>query len=315
MQPLQPWSERQSDAFERLKAAWDKRVTAAADRAGFSGGVQWKLVKGREYLIHWHVDAASGVRRFDSMGPRSPTTEAWHRRFLEGRDGARRRLDQLDEELHARSADAKAKKIGHAPVAVGDVLRALASAAPEFRDHVVLTGSYALLAFETQARCTVPADLLALPETKPDLDLLVLDRADVDAIERLLIGLDSAYRREGPGGQKFVGPVAVDCFTTADVAAIGEQIYGGRRQDEFLDATRTPPIEAYLVDRSGLIAPVRALPIHAFLALKSIRAAFDPLRGDAERALDARQAEVGSQLAENIERTDIEISDDHKLFF
>ncbi len=298
MPTLRPWSESQIVAFETLKAASDKRAAAAADRTGFIGGVQWKTVKGREYLIHWHFDPVTGVRRFDSLGPRSPKTEAWHRRFLEGRDGARRRLDRLVDELRARSADAKAKKIGHAPVAVGDVLRAVA-AAPELRDHVVLAGSYALLAYETEARCMIPGELLALPDARPDLDFFIHDKADVDAIERLLVGLDSAYRREGPGGQRFSGPLAVDCFTHADVAAIGEQIYGNRRQEEFLDAVRTPPINSYLVDRSGAIAPMKVLSIASSATLITLRAE-SHFRNADERALDRNRAAIVAEIAENV---------------
>jgi hypothetical protein len=299
MSALRPWSDSQVAAFEALKAASDKRAEAAADRADFTGGVQWKTVKGREYLIHWHFDPVTGARRFDSLGPRSPKTEAWHRRFLEGRDGARRRLDRLDEELRARSADAKAKKIGHAPVAVGDVLRAVA-AAPDLRDHAVLVGSYALLAYE--ARCTIPGELLALPDARPDLDLLVHDKADVDVIERLLGGLDSAYRREGPGGQRFAGPVTIDCFTHANIAAIGEQIYGAWRQEEFLDAVRTPPINSYLVDRSGAIAPMKVLSIASSATLFALRAESDFRNAD-ERALDRNRAAIVAEIAENIAGT------------
>jgi hypothetical protein len=302
MPAIRPWTESQIAAFETLKAASDKRAEAAADRAGFTGGVQWKTVKGRDYLIHWQFDPVTGARRFDSLGPRSPKTEAWHRRFLDERDGARRRLDRLDDELRKRSADAKAKKIGHAPVAVGDVLRAVA-AAPDLRDHAVLAGSYALLAYETEARCTIPGELLALPDARPDLDLLVHDEADVDAIERLLGGLDSAYRREGPGGQRFAGPVTIDCFTHANIAAIGEQIYGAWRQEEFLDAVRTAPIESYLVDRSGAIAPTRVLSIASSATLIALRAESDPFRNADERALDRNRAAIVAEIAENVAGT------------
>lgn len=289
MVTAKPWSPTQFDSFDRLRRLWDERRAVATDAASFAGGVQWKVVSGREYLIHWHYDA-EGARRFESKGPRSPETEAWAARFLEGRQACRSRLAALDESLRMAAALGKVAKLGRAPVVVGDVLRALSRS--DAANRVSLIGSYSLLAYETAARRTLPSDLLALQDDRPDLDLLVRDERDLDAVARVLADVDPAFHRQGYGAGRFRGPVDVDCFTLADLDRVASSRYERRAEETVSDTIREAPKDGFLFDRSGMIAPVRVLPIDAFATLMGLRAMQDESRSAEERRLDERRFEA-----------------------
>ena len=95
---------------------------------------------------------------------------------------------------------------------------------------------------------------------------------------------------------------------------IGDEIYGDSLSDVelFAAATSTPPVEGWIVDRSGAIAPARMLPIKQFWRLKRLRASRDAMRSDGDRAFDARQAGAAETLAaasgEKISSSDDEVS-------
>jgi hypothetical protein len=307
MSEIRLWSATQNEAFDGLKTLWDQRRALDADAAAYAGGMQWKVVKDRTYLVRHQIDPATGQRRFESLGVRSPKTEAIADRFVRGREALQKKGAQIDERLRVQGAVAKAAKVGHTPLIVGDVFRAL-SVSPAC-DHVALSGSLALLAYETQARASVPSDLFALPDNRADLDLFVGDVAIVDEVESVLQSVDRAFHREGHGGRRFICErLSVDIYTGADLAAIGEQFYRGRHQAKFLDAAQSAPVESCIVDRSGAIAPVCVLSIENFRALKALRTSFDDLRADADLALDARQAEAAGQIIDMISRPSDHVS-------
>ncbi len=246
--------------------------------------MQWKSVKGRDYLIHYFTNSATGKRRFDSHGPRSPKTEAWRENFLRRRAELDRAAERLQMQQLTASAIAKGLKIGRMPVAAGNIFRALWRS--ELRNDAVLTGSFSLLAYETQARASIPTELLSMPDQRIDLDFFLSDAHVLDAFERVLRSADSSFRRAGHGGRRFENKAGmiVDCFTRQDLAEIGQQIYGGREDvaDAFLAAAISEAVDGLVVDRSGVIAPLRSLTLQNFLTLKAICATFDPMRSEDE---------------------------------
>lgn len=301
MADLRPWSALQADAFDALKQVWDERRLLDAAIAAYAGGVQWKTVKGRIYLVRNYVDAANGVRRFESLGVKSRDTERRYDAFVSGRDATQKQVALLEGQLRIQAAVSKASKIGHAPAVVGEFFRAL-SISPS-HNRVVLTGSSAFFAYETMVRGSVPTDVLALPGERPDLDLFVQDDADVDEIERLLRSVSPDARRS-PGAHRIISPtLTIDAYTAADLRAVADHLYEGDRVESFLDAIAAEPADALLVDRSGQPAPARVLPIAAFVALKEVRRA-DAIRGEALSALDSRQARLAATIGENIAATD-----------
>ena len=156
-------------------------------------------------------DPETGKRRFVSKGVRSPKTEALRERFIRLKAEVEARQVRQEERLRAAAASAKALRLGRAPVVVGEVLRALSKS--PLSEHFVLSGSLALLAYETQALAAVPIEVLGF---KPDIDLFVRDERDVAIVESVLASVDSGFRREGHGARRFAGPVAIDYFTLAE---------------------------------------------------------------------------------------------------
>jgi hypothetical protein len=64
----------------------------------------------------------------------------------------------------------------------------------------------------------------------------------------------------------------------------------------FREAVTSKPVAGHIVDRSGMIAPVRVLSIKNFRTLKTIRARHDELRDEDSRLLDQKQAEAAGSL-------------------
>src|SRR5258708_2560351 len=123
MSPLKPWSPDKVEIFEKLQSLWEEQRDFERDRLAFAGGLQWKTVKGKDYLIHHFNDPAGEERRFDSKGPRSPKTEAFFKEFMAGRAAAEKTAERLDDQFLKQSALAKAMKIGRAPLVVGEIFR------------------------------------------------------------------------------------------------------------------------------------------------------------------------------------------------
>ena len=190
-----PWSAGKAETFEKLLSLWTERRAADAERAAVAGGLQWKFVGGREYLIHHHYDETTGQRRFNSKGRRSPETEAWIEEFHDRRERCRAAVEHLDEQQLIQAAVAKTIKLGRAPAVVGGILRALADSA--IASRVTLAGSFAILAHETQAHASVPADALNAPNGKPDLDLFVEDDSVLHPLGVLLRSVDFEIRPPG----------------------------------------------------------------------------------------------------------------------
>ncbi|MGO9774621.1 MAG: hypothetical protein ACLPSW_34705 [Roseiarcus sp.] len=311
MSEIRTWSALQFEAFDALKQAWDERREMDAAISAHAGGMQWKTVKGRVYLVRNYVDS-TGVRRFESLGVKSPETERRYDAFMRGRRASQQNAVRLDGRLHIQAAVAKASKIGRTPAAVGEFFRALSSSPS--RDRVILTGSMSLLAYEIMARGLIPTDLLALPGERPDLDLIVEEDADVDEVERLFRSVSPDIRRS-PGAHRTTSPtLTIDAYTRADLQSIADQVYEGGQAESFLDAIATAPMASLLVDRSGQPAPARVLPIKAFVALKAIRR-WDAIRGEALSALDARHVRLATAIAENIEETNAPEGIDEEKFF
>ena len=90
--------------------------------------------------------------------------------------------------------------------------------------------------------------------------------------------------------------------------------YDTRAAKAFVQAATSAPVEAHIVDRSGMIATARVLPVEVFAAIKTLRAKRDSTRNADQRALDATQAEVAQWMAESLgspmSEADIEDEDD-----
>lgn len=304
---LTPYSHEKAQCLERLRSLHAEAKALERAELECAGGVRWKIVQDKEYLVRNFVDPKTGKRRFVSLGARSPRTEAMLRDFERLKVETEARRASLGERLRTANASAKAIRLGRLPAHVGDVVRALY--ASELSERLVLSGSLALLAYETQARAAVPVEVLAPVGSKPDIDLFVRDERDVDLVEAALLSVDSSFRREGHGARRFVGPVAVDCFTRSDLHDVAGTYDIG--SEEALEAAfAAEPMEAHLVDRSGRLVPARVLPVAAFRRIKAIRSRRDETRSDAEREVDAMQAEAACSILDRLRASGVESEPD-----
>ena len=198
---LTPWSAAKVEAFDHLQALWRLDRALDAERLATSGGLQWKQVQGREYLIHHYIDPTAGKRRFDSKGVRSPETEAWASAFKTRREGCGAEGGRIAEQTRVQSAIAKAVRLGRAPAIVGETLRAVALS--PLAGSVTLSGSLAMLAYEAQARANVDAAALPPPYGRPDLDLLLDEDVSLEAVAAVLRQVDTGFASAGFGGHRF----------------------------------------------------------------------------------------------------------------
>ena len=304
---LVPYTREKAECLERLRSLHAEAMALERAEAECAGGVRWKVVQDKEYLVRNFVDPETGKRRFVSLGARSPRTEAMLRDFERRKGDTEARRERLDERLRAANASAKAIRLGRLPAHVGDVVRAVY--ASELSRRLVLSGSLALLAYETQVRAAVPTEVLAPAGSKPDVDLFVEDERDLDLVEAALLSVDSSFRREGHGSRRFGGPIAVDCFTRSDLRDIAGN-YDARSEDLLMAAFEAEPMEAHLVDRSGRLAQARVLPVAAFRRIKSIRSRRDETRPDAEREVDAMQAEAAGSILDRLRASGAESEPD-----
>jgi hypothetical protein len=105
-------------------------------RDDFVGGMQWKSVKGHDYLTRYRRDPVTGEQQSTSLGRRSAETEAVHQGFFEGRARLEDQLADMRPKLATQARMAKALRLTRTPSAVADVLRAVAMT--DLVEHITL---------------------------------------------------------------------------------------------------------------------------------------------------------------------------------
>jgi hypothetical protein len=152
---------------ERVDLAQLWQAWIAADdvrRHSFSGALAWEVQKGHEYLYRRKRGIAN------SLGPRSPQSEAIHQAFHEGRAANKARLASLSAEIDRQAAVLRSLNAGRLPLMAARTLRALRT--HDKHAGVRVIGTTALYAYETLAGVTFNAASTATG----DVDLLVDDR-------------------------------------------------------------------------------------------------------------------------------------------
>ena len=107
----------------------------------------------------------------------------------------------------------------------------------------------------------------------------------------------------GYGARRYAnGPLVVDCFAREDLSRIAADTYGDdpECEEEVERALTAEPVEGCIVDRSGILAPVRVMRVENFWLLKLVRANRDRTRGHDERDLDADHADAAMALMQVI---------------
>lgn len=286
-------------AFDAYRAA----RSTLHDR--FAGSMAWKSVEGRSYLYRNRKSV------WKSLGPRTPETEAIHKRFIEGRARARERSSSLARRLDQVAALNRAHRLGRMPVIAARILRALSEA--RLTEPVLATvGTNALFGYERMAGVQIDASILEtadfdlLYDARASLKLVVPDAA-ASGIVGILRKVDASFEMLGRRSYRAANRdgYIVDLITPApkDPLRSGGDLRIGRAPDDLVAVEITglawlvnsPKVQVTILDLRGYparmtIADPRAFALHkAWLAQR-------PDRNVEKRRRDRAQAEVVADL-------------------
>lgn len=134
----------------------------AKERAlAFRGGMIWKTVKGKDYLVRTTTRAAQ-----TGLGARSEHTEAIYQKFTQGKLESEDTIRAMKASIDRHQRLNRALRVGRTPNIIIEILAALESAG--MADHFTVVGTNALYAYETAASARVEESVLATR----DFDLL-----------------------------------------------------------------------------------------------------------------------------------------------
>ena len=171
------------DARQSFSAYEQAKVRALAYR----GGMVWKTVKGRDYLVRTTTKSAQ-----TSLGVRSEATEAIYLKFTEGKAVAQESVRGLKAALERHQRLNRALRIGRTPNIIIDVLAALESAG--MADHFTVVGTNALHAYETAASGLLASqDFDLLWDNRKKLSLVLQEGPLVDGMIGLLKKVDRTF--------------------------------------------------------------------------------------------------------------------------
>lgn len=160
----------------QTRVAVDAKQTFEAYRVAhraanqYRGGMTWKKVGGREYLVKI-IDRTGGSK---GLGPRSAETERIYEGFVAGKARAKEREAALAKSVHEFAAMSRAVGINRVPAIVAAALRKL----DEFGllgKSLMVIGTNAMYGYESAAGVMFSPDLMATS----DIDFLWDARAGV----------------------------------------------------------------------------------------------------------------------------------------
>jgi hypothetical protein len=261
-------SPEQRRLLEEMREAAAEFWPLERSRDDFVGGLQWKSVKGHDYLTRYRRDAVTGEQRSTSLGRRSAVTEAMHQRFFEGRASLEEQLAVLNPRLATQARMAKALRLTRTPTAVADVLRAIAIT--DLVEHITLVGDAALFAYECEFGVLLPNTLMPAG----GVDLLISGfnayEAANEAAEVLRrSGLEVQSKRDG-SGLRTGGGIDISFVTQRDLERQAERIaddnYGAGQALAWANEQET--FTTMVIGRDGRAVPVSVLDPRAFALMK-----------------------------------------------
>lgn len=142
--------------------------------AQFRGGMVWKTVAAKEYLIR---TSPSGGHK--SLGRRSADTEKIYESFTSQKEASRQRVSALQEALSRHERLNRALRVGRMPTIAVAILRRLADAG--LNEYFRVVGTHALYAYEAASGIRFASEITATQ----DIDLLWDTRKRVTFAQRL----------------------------------------------------------------------------------------------------------------------------------
>jgi hypothetical protein len=173
----------------QLRVSVDTRQTYEAYREAhrtasqYAGGMAWKVVDSREYLIKV-INRRGGTK---SLGPRSPATEQIHSEFVAGKARAKERQESLAKSLREFAGMARGVGINRVPSIVTAALRKLDDYGLLGKNLMVI-GTNAMYGYESVSGVMFDAGLMATT----DVDFLWDSRATLK-----LAAMDSEVAEAG----------------------------------------------------------------------------------------------------------------------
>lgn len=185
-----------------LRQTYEALRSAQRNAVQYAGGMAWKTVNGRDYLIKV-INRRGGTK---SLGPRSPDTEAIQADFVAGKARAKDRITALDQTVQQFSGMAKAVLLNRVPPVVTAALRKL----DEFGllgKNLMVIGTNALYGYESVAGVMFDAGLMAttdvdlLWDARTSLKLALLDDEVAEAgVLAILRKIDHSFEPVQHGG-------------------------------------------------------------------------------------------------------------------
>jgi hypothetical protein len=199
-------SDNQLRVSVDLRQTWEAWREAYRNAARYAGGMGWKTVGGREYLIKV-INRRGGTQ---SLGPRSPETEALHREFVAGKTRAKEREAALSRSVKEFAGMARGVLLNRVPSIVTATLRKL----DDYKllgKNLLVIGTHALYGYESIAGVQFDSGLLAttdidlLWDARSTLKLALLDDDVAEAgVLAVLQKVDRSFEPVSAGGFRAV---------------------------------------------------------------------------------------------------------------
>ncbi|WP_258308073.1 nucleotidyltransferase domain-containing protein [Cupriavidus plantarum] len=174
---MEPWLELGEEALRQYidaRSVFEACEVAREKAALVRGGMIWRTVKEREYLIRTRSDGSQ-----NSLGARSEDTEQVYRKFVERKESAEARVKSLKEELDKQQRLNRALFVGRAPDILVGILNMLDRLS--ISEHFIVVGTHALYAYESAAGVRLQEAALATR----DVDLLWDTRKRLQFVSRM----------------------------------------------------------------------------------------------------------------------------------
>ena len=175
-------TENQSRVYIDTTQVFEAYRAARKQSRSYRGGMTWKTVKGKKYLVR--VLNRAGAQK--SIGPYSGETELIFKQFTEGKSASEDRLQGLRERLIEQAKFCKAVKIQRVPTVTASILRML-DQNNLLGQNIVVIGTNALYAYEMAAGIFFDRPVMATN----DLDLLW------DIRTKLVLGINRKIPKTG----------------------------------------------------------------------------------------------------------------------
>lgn len=279
----------------------------ASDRLrSLSGGMSWKLVQGRQYLVR----SIGRGNRQTSLGPRTAETEAVFEKFWADKDRNVKQLRASEARLAELARFNKALRLARVPAEVSSILTVLSRKGILGRNiHVI--GTTALYAYEFMAAAFLEAGLLATS----DLDILIDPRRrqrlslSVAGVQPprlldLLRQADSTYEmvERRPYSARNAQGFLVDLVKVPSRdpirMATPSPLEEGWQAAEIIDLKwllNAPKVDVLAIGADGFPVPMSVPDPRAF-ALYKLSLSHDAGREAAKRGRDAEQAFTLAEL-------------------